>query len=500
MAEKIGFPTLGDVAKELFDLLGFLANNRDTARILPEEKDKKTLRRKLLRLAEEKYGLEGNLEYVLNVLGQHLAKIIYHPLIAKAVARSFSDVLVQYTDLVKREGSFLSQKDTVEWAIRTRLLDRVVISYQKYMLAFRLRSAGVQTPKERFWWLPDPEGQTTIWPLTKAFNWIYEETNTSRTRFHNPDGENGDDSRHSNNFTNASRWMKAQSLPSVWELQRNLDESVAALEVAKDEKYRRYIHGEQAKNFYLVLLIARLSTVVFRRLEKVFGRELLVESVDYLRAQDINLADEHRELEKLIGSYMSEVKVPEKDIEATWESEVNRHWTEKGKAVEYNCRRVASLIERGAEKPDVFSDALSLEKYVGKFNARSIANHSNYSKAVAPSDGYIELLNSGFRLKNNSATIGDIQGLRSNVAETNFTAQLSWLVDWVEGDWYRKKGDLESAFSHYKNAFEAAQYVAGSYQYDLVNEFVEVCTQHNNSKDRKRGIAWARYLGIPLAY
>ena len=52
----------------------------------------------------------------------------------------------------------------------------------------------------------------------------------------------------------------------------------------------------------------------------------------------------------------------------------------------------------------------------------------------------------------------------------------------------------------FEQAFEQAKYRAGKAQYKLVNQYLEVCAKNDQKRRFKKGVEWARYLGIPIRW
>ncbi len=50
----------------------------------------------------------------------------------------------------------------------------------------------------------------------------------------------------------------------------------------------------------------------------------------------------------------------------------------------------------------------------------------------------------------------------------------------------------------FEQAFEQAKYRAGTSQYKLANQYLEMCAKNNRKGKFKKGLGWANFLGVLL--
>ncbi|WP_028866957.1 hypothetical protein [Psychromonas arctica] len=151
-SEIFSFPSIGEVVKSLFDHSGLLANKGDKHGI--SEQTKKKIQIQLRRLAKEESELENNLQDLLKQYSELLKLVNNSKKFSDAFMNSVIDILVQYKDLIRGDGTFLNKPETIKFVLVTKLIDRLVLSYQKNSLAFNLSSLDLTTPNFKGWWLP----------------------------------------------------------------------------------------------------------------------------------------------------------------------------------------------------------------------------------------------------------------------------------------------------------------------------------------------------------
>ncbi|WP_158701000.1 hypothetical protein [Phytohalomonas tamaricis] len=75
--------------------------------------------------------------------------------------------------------------------------------------------------------------------------------------------------------------------------------------------------------------------------------------------------------------------------------------------------------------------------------------------------------------KDTSITLETIDALEVDMAQADVADRLAWLLHWLRGVLCYRAEDCTSAAIHYQQAFDAAKYTAGSYQYKLVNQYTK---------------------------
>jgi hypothetical protein len=77
---------------------------------------------------------------------------------------------------------------------------------------------------------------------------------------------------------------------------------------------------------------------------------------------------------------------------------------------------------------------------------------------------------------------------------------LCWLVPWLRGIYHYRREQFETAYPYYETAFELAKYRAGRFQYDLVNQFVELAAKNFKDNAFDKAIDWALYIGLEIRW
>ena len=503
--ETFSFPSLGEIVKSLFDHSGLLANKGDKHGI--SEQTKKKIQIQLRRLAKEESELENNLQDLLKQYSELLQLVNNSKKFSDAFMNSVIDILVQYKDLIRGDGTFLNKPETIKFVLVTKLIDRLVLSYQKNSLAFNISSLGLTTPKIKGWWLPVINEEEIEWPISRVFKWIYGDVGINQTRFHFPNhnGKNSEenDARLNQNLENASRWFHGKTLPTWFALSNNLQQSRYALNEATNLKYQRSISDKKFDSYKIVLFIARLSTSIFKMVEVTYGRDFLLELINQLRRQDRRLGKEHgyllEDMNKLLvkeNDANNRDKICYDLVIAFWEGRSER--LIKGA----NNREVARLLANSKVNSWSRDDYISLISYLGgSYHAATLITVTKYTSKLIIPQKFAELLFKGFDLKKKSTSkLKELDEYQKVVQYNGFYGQLQWLCNWVLGVYYYRQKEYEIALPYYQRAFETAKYSAGQNQYLLINQYIEVCAKNNKWVEFKKGIAWANYIGIEVRW
>lgn len=500
--KKPQLPSLGDITKALFDHAGVLPQKNDDSKVVGDEKAKKKIQTQLRRLAKEESELEKNLTSLLELLSELIFKATDDLRVTYACMASVEDVLAQYLDLVRGDGTFLSKSESVKWLIKTKLLDRTILSYQKNSLKFNVSASNLLSPSDCYWWLPDFTEQSTQWPIAKAMNWMYSTCETNQAHFHFPDFGSTDNYRLSQNLENASRWTTGKNLPSWPSLLQNLIASVSALEKTTSTQYKRTVDSDTLRSFKTTLFIARFSTSVFIELERQFGRDFAIDITMHLKRQDRRLGKVHRDfkasLSKAIDSY--EIQSPA-IIDGIWFDKTQKFWELTSEQLMHDSKsidlRFREKYNSGFNRADIKFFLQRIEPF---FLSSLLEEVRDNTIATAPSL-FLELLLEGLKLRKvPDINVENIKQYTKRVNEANLESYLGWVVNWVWATYYYRREEDLLALPYYSKSFEEAKYSGGQNQYLLVNQFVESCAKNNKWRDFKKGIAWANYLGIEVRW
>ncbi|WP_394230282.1 hypothetical protein [Shewanella colwelliana] len=495
-------PSLGDITKALLDHAGVLPQKNDSTGVIEDEKTKKKIQTQLRRLAKEESELENNLIDLLNLLAAFIQKATADSRVTNVCMDSIEDVLNQYKDLVRGDGTFLSKPEAVKWLIRTKLVDRTILSYQKNALKFNLSASNLISPSDTYWWLPDFTNQSTQWPLAKAMKWMYTVCETNQTHFHFPDFGSTDNYRLSQNLENASRWANGKNTPSWPNLLQNINDSIVAMEQTKSTMYKVVFDAKTQQNFKTILFIARFSTSIFIELERQFGRDFIVDITMQLRRQDRRLSKVHQSFKASLSKAIAVNNIPKTAIiDRIWYENTQEFWQLQSEHMIQGSRAIDAKFR---ERYNSGFNRKDLRFFLQRMNPFALSPLLEQAKdntiAMAPKL-FLELLLEGLALRKNGNTLPrDIKQYIKQVNEANLECYLDWVTNWIWATYHYRREEDDLAFPFYLKAFESGKYSAGNSQYKLVNQYVESCAKNNKWKDFKRGIAWANYLGIEVRW
>jgi hypothetical protein len=499
---KPQYPTLGDIAKALFEHTGILPQKNDRSSFVSDETMKKSIQTKLRRLAKEDGELTSNFIELLEIIAISIQEITGSFKVMYAFTNTIDDALVQYRDFLRGDSTFLSKSCSIKWLIKNRLVDRIILSYQKNMLKNNVKTEISISPSDKYWWLPDITETSITWPISKVFNWMYEITKTNQTRFHFPDYGFTDNYRLSQNLENVSRWSAAKNLPSWASLLQNLSDSLSALEQTKFACHKRSIDTQTRDSFKIILFLARLSTSVFIEIERQYGARFALEITTKLKKQDHRLSKIHSNFKNIVTEELSSHNISDPIlIDRWWFDETQAFWELKAIEVERNASYISSiLVEKSADNISLNDIKYSL-KYLDAFTLSPLLTQTKCNVVSLAPQLYFELLFKGLALRKNAELSEKlISTFIDEVRSSGLEGSFFWLTNWLWGTYHYRRAEDNLAFPFYLKAFENGKYSAGHNQYLLVNQFVECCAKNNKWRDFQKGIAWANYLGIKVRW
>lgn len=495
------FLTLGELIKFVFNAAGLLPTKH-------KEKDdfdgakKKTIQKALSRLASEEGKLGERFNEMTKLLSGELWESVKQDRVILAMGDVLFDLFEVYNGVIRDEGTYLERSETVRWIVQQHLIPRLVISVNKHLLRNNIAAEKFLTPQDPHWFLPSIDSGKTTWPLEKIMRWAYGLCNCSHTHFHYPGKNPGiNDPSLQQNLESAANWLAGKGVPSLTVLLRNFDKSFEALGTCASLEYRRQIPELTKQSIKVALLIARMSTYVCKEIEQHFGTAFLAELIaQYGRYSDW-IAEDKDAIRQFVADYERQNDVPSEYLDVLWRDSSDRYWwwfSEKAIHAAYALNEILAQNVDGAI-PEKVTQSLA-EKY-GKFLIFAEIERFNRQKLVSAPIGFTEQICTGFDLKKNpELTEIQIDHYEQALKASNVERVLPWMVPWLRAALFYRREDFESAFLWFQLAFEQAKYCAGSHQYKLVNQYVEVCAKTDRRKDFKKGIDWAQYLNIEIRW
>ncbi|ERS82107.1 hypothetical protein Q667_06110 [Marinobacter sp. C1S70] len=333
------------------------------------------------------------------------------------------------------------------------------------------------------------------WPLARVMRWIYQQADSSQTQFHYPGKTpQSDNFIYERNLENARNWVRGESMPSLPGLLSNFSQSIRGREVGiRDDP-------DLVKSTPLLLLVARVSTAICREIHETYGLEILTQLTN-------DCSDLARSLKPEITEFKSEIMNAKgtedlSEIDAhTWDNAYAQYmrffYFKKHEASE-TLKRLRAASPANPFKPPVIH---ALTEKLGRYPVISELYPIAQAKRWHVTEDFKQLLLRGLDIKNNPATnTSDSEELKQDLHSHDLEDQLSWLASWIDAAIAYRSEDYSAAMDLFEQAFEQAKYRAGRAQYKLVNQYLEACAKNNQKRRFKKGVEWARYLGISIRW
>lgn len=493
------FPSLGQTIRFAFDILGVLPRKRSDSDGL-NETDKKRIQKKLQRLANEEGRLEDNIKAIIAELSEILGSALKSDEIRFAICETLWDVYEVYNATIKSDGTCLSERETIEWFCINHAIPRLAFSVPKHLLRTNLAGRGLIYPLDEDWYLPSVAHGDITWPLAKTIHWIYQLLDISQERFHYSNrGTVANHEEQLQNLENAREWGRGNNTPSWgglrWTFSRAFDE-LAACEVESD---RRDPPMELKENIYYILFIARFSTDLCKRIEKSYGLAFLEQCIAQYQQHRQWLVGEietnRRIVEEVIGEM--DLNIPH---DAIWLELSDRYWISVTDRMLKCAEWANEILRHRGEISDVEAIELQLIHQFGEYPVRRILAYLKTQSHKQIPDGFDEALHRAFELKSCEATEFKIDEYEADLKQRGLEKSLMWVAPWLRAEIRYQNEDFEGAMQFAESAFSYAKYNAGKHQYAFVNRYVELAAKNKDKKRFKKGVEWARFIGVEIRW
>ncbi|WP_412530278.1 hypothetical protein [Burkholderia lata] len=498
IAMSQGFPPLGRLIRFAFAASGVLPRKRGEQDGMTES-EKKAIQKQLERLVNEEGSLVDRHAELVKALAFAIAGTIDDIKSNFAIGETVLDLLEVYQAVIRSDGSYLDERESLKWFARCYAIPRLAMSIQKQLLRFNLSAEGFDTPTDADWFLPTLSSSSIRWPLANAIEWVYAICNMSQTSFH-CSGQTALEAtpQQRQNLENAADWLKGRRLPSWPALYWNFSTSLSLLATLDDPHDRREITPALRMSIVHVLFLARVSTYVCQSIESAYGAAFLSQLIEQFQRHTRWLNNDLAKFRADVEAYLDETSLPENERDAIWLNASEHYWKwYVSHATEVGSRMHALWIESNGVLSDALVDAWADAK--GDHPVRSTIEFMMIARDYELPDGFATALMDAQRLRTNKeSSLVDVDRYIDVLRQIGLDSRLSWIEPWLRGEINYRHGDHDAAFTQFEAALARAKYCAGAQQDQIVNRYIELAAKTDRWKCFKSGIEWARYLGIAI--
>jgi hypothetical protein len=495
------FPNLGQIIKFAFDATGVLPRKHGEQDGLTEQ-EKKRIQKQLERLVDEDGSLQDRYGELIKDLAFITAGTVQNLKVNFAIGDVAMDLHEVYHLVIRSDGTYLSEKENIRWFCRHYAIPRLALSFQKHQLRYNLAAERLDTPDDPDWYLPTVDEGKITWPLAKAMRWIYQVCETNQTQFHYP-GKNAktDCAEQYQNLESAADWLNGKRMPSWPALYWNFSKSFDRLGAASDLRHRREIAVKRRESIIVALFLARLATYVSKAISEAFGPAFLAQLIKQFRQHRTWLALDLEALRNYTISYIEENHAPAAAVDAIWWKCSEQYWAWFAERATTFGNRLEHLLEEHGYAALPEETVSLLVKDYGDYTVRTSLELVEANREFSMPEGFAQALHDGFDLKSNpNVDDVDIDRYAEELASKGLEYYLPWMEPWLRAAIRYRREEYESAFRYVEAAFENAKYCAGEKQYQLVNQFIELAAKTDRWKSFKKGVEWARYLGLSVRW
>ena len=494
MGEGVGFPTQGELIQFAFRFSGVLPEKQDASLARGVTCD--NVRRAIDRLAMDDGKLEEKFERLLRMLGEMVGEHVEWPPVHQALGDVLGSVLEDYQSLLANEGTFLTRRETVRWLIRDRWASLVATTLAKSAAQWHPSVFLPMRPAGDTWFLPDFDGTGVVWPIRKALDWLYETDDVSRTQFHYP-GRDADESdpQRRRDLENAENWASGRSLPSASALRHSLQQALAD----RPEGLTALNDPSKVQCVQAALFLARGSSAIWQTIVAEHGTEFASQVRALFLRQWRLLMTEMSKVERQIAreARAHGVAPDHPDLR----SDVFQGWAEETR---YRSDRAQQdlqthIASTGGFPADSMLQQLAVDH--GELALEFLTHSHRLGRLHECPPHFAEAFGEWDRLRQvDSHTFEDVDAFAARLRQQGLAEILCWMPPWLRFIRAYRAGDHEQAWSSIGQAYESARYRAGRPQYEIVSQFVEMAAKRGDAAAFRRGVHWARYIGLQIRW
>lgn len=495
-AEKVGYPTRGELMHFLFKATGVMPEKRDLAPDFDEAKRRK-LQKALERLSDE----DGDFSSSLNEIVQQLSYLVAgyllpHVPLHLAVGEVLDELLALYSNTLLEEGTFLCKRETVRWLVADRWSHAAPVFAARQITLFGLRGIAEFFPQDQLWCLPSFEDDKPVWPLAKVMRLIYAKAGLNQTQFHYP-GRQADESDTicKCDLENAQNWISGGHLPSAAALHSTFLRAFKPLtsgDCKAAEQQQRQVSGA-----LMALFLARITTYVTRDIDRLFGREFLLRICQTFEQTLVLALEDTRHVEENIEATADEQGIPAQDPDLR--AQFIDRWNHQLKERLRGASGELQLLLRSGTLSDE-----AIQKLVNRYGALPVVPQLEWLLAPAQHEiptGFADMVFEGEKLaKDSNLSLAQEEAYEARSIELGVSAMLPWMVSWLRFIVNYRQEDDKQAWEWISKAYAAARYTAGQGQYRIVNSYIEMAAKMSKKLCFRKGVDWARYTGISVRW
>lgn len=501
MVTHIGFPTLGELVKFIYDAAGVLPRKHADDEDLTET-DKRKINKALERLVDEEGNINAALGESLRTLAGIMAGSIPDLRIVSAIGDIVLGVLDCYRGNLREEGTYLNKSETVRYLISAHAAELVIAVVTMTVQRHNIAALKYIAPDCPDWYLPSISGNSIESPLEKTLRWAYKVCDTTQTHFHYP-GKSSftEDIVARRNYDSATKWLQGSVVPHWPVLYRNIVTSFEKMAACKVPEHRRTIDGKVQDSIITALFIARTSSYITRKIATHYGIEFLDRLVQQCRRYSHWIRQDSAAINRKVTSVLATSLYAEAISDQVWRRESDDYWRNHIERTVVCERVLMRHIEERHEGADLTDLVPPLVQRFGPLVVHSLIDRLDATRRDAMPDQFPHLLWTGLELRKNHGINAElIDHYVTQLRATGVDRSIPWMEPWLRGVLCYRQTDYPAAFEHIGEAFELSKYCAGSNLYKLVNLYVELAAKMDSWMSFKKGVQWADYLGFEIRH
>lgn len=288
--------------------------------------------------------------------------------------------------------------------------------------------------------------------------------------------------------------------PSWGGLQWTFSRAFENLAVCEVDSERHELPKVFRENLFCILFIARFSTDLCKRIEKSYGVVFLEQCIEryqqhrkWLESEvEMNRNIVEEVLEKEHGLCSREYTI--------WYQISERYWRTVADRM-YGCgAKIQEILDGSGEVKEVRAVERRLIQQFGEYPVRRAISVLDESSQRQIPDGFVEAFESALKMKASELTDLEVDRYEADLRRLDLEKRLKWIVPWLRAVIRYRAEDYEGAMCFAECAFIHAKYCAGGKQYDVINLYVELAAKNNDMKGFKKGIEWARFVGLKIRW
>ncbi len=479
ISTKYGYPSLGNVARYMAQILGVQGDN------------KKSFNKKLARLDSEQ---TSDLIKATDEVIEALRSDCYETLggsehYSRVVLRVLDDLHIAYKNLILNYANLRPTKEAVEYVLKAELPEILCRTIHKVYFGELMSRQWGLLPNDLRWMIPQDHQSNTC--FKHALQHIYEHYELSELSFYIPETTSGktdgpDYSRHQK----IRRYTSKNATKSNWhDISEVLNASIDRLK-SVESTCRRNISNDERQQILFTALVGYAASRIWRDIYDIYGTDAASKIQRAIFDLCEVLPHETRNLKTYINSIAPKIEqMPDILLSKVWLNGATKYWrASMDRANDLMTPHLDSIARHPCFN---LYDFLATADEIGPYHAMRVRYNFIYRSSLY---GYLECYQELIKVDPSAPNLEHLKLLDDTLCREDLIAYHP-LANFIKAKIKYEDDEFDEAYGYAQKSFLASKYMMGTDTYQIFNLYVELCAKVKNKRAFDNALNWGYYAG-----